>query len=75
MAIDLASNLEPVLTQMCRVSYNNNNNNVFWVDLNDFLHFQLINFFIYFFKAFDVELQRGHRGRLEQLFSWPLSLP
>ena len=27
MAIDLASNLEPILTQMCRVSYNNNNNN------------------------------------------------
>ena len=26
MAIDLASNLEPFLTQMCRVSYNNNNN-------------------------------------------------
>ena len=26
MAIDLASNLEPVLTQMCRVNYNNNNN-------------------------------------------------
>ena len=26
MAIDLASNLEPVLTQMCRISYNNNKN-------------------------------------------------
>ena len=25
IAIDLASNLEPVLTQMCCVSYNNNN--------------------------------------------------
>ena len=24
MAIELASNLEPVLTQMCRVTYNNN---------------------------------------------------
>ena len=35
MAIDLASNLEPVLTQMCRVSYNNNNNSKLNVSFKD----------------------------------------
>ena len=46
---------------------------VFWVDLNDYLHLQLINFFIYFFKAFVVELQRGHQVGFEAVITGCLS--
>ena len=46
---------------------------VFGVDLNDFLHLQLINFLIYFFEALVVELQWGQQVGLEAVIAGCLS--